>query len=155
MLLVTAKITSVVIIVRAIRAEHPVQISIHDLLCLLRTQRRLELGAEAVAPALLLQSDEGGIPVIIADAEFLPHVDAVDLLPQGLVGGVVKIQGADAVLSPHRVGIGLRHSLQALPDAQQIGVADLVLPLMPVLLLHVSSPFNSVLLFWMHLTAAP
>ena len=77
--------------------------------------------------------DQGRIEVIISDAELLPHVYPVDFLPQGPVDRVVEIQAADEILPALRVGVSPGHRPEPRPDRKQIGVADLMLPFMPVI----------------------
>ncbi len=85
--------------------------------------------------------DDGGVAVVEPDAELLAHVDAVELLAQGLVVRVVEVQAADVVFPVDRVRIALHHGPQARAQDKQIGGVELVLPLMAVLNIHGVSPF--------------
>ena len=76
--------------------------------------------------------DQRRISVVIADAEFLPHVHTVDFLPQRLVPGIVKIKAPDQILPVPGMFVRFCDSPQALPDHQQIRIIDCVLPFMPI-----------------------
>ena len=115
---------------RAVRRCHPGHIAVHDRLGLPGAQGSRFLAAQAAALAFFLQVDDGNIVVIIADAEFFPDIDAVQLLPQGLVGPVIKIQAADKILSVYGVGVKLHDGRQPLPQDQSVAIADLMLPFM-------------------------
>ncbi len=64
------------------------------------------LAAQAVHLELLLQLQPGGIIPIVAQAEFLPPVHPVQLLPEGGVIGGVKVQAGHPV-APVRPGVGV------------------------------------------------
>ena len=96
-------------------------------------QLRRGFRAQAVPAALLFQADEGGVPVVISDAELFPAVHPVDFLPQGLVLRRVEIQAPDPVAAARRVPIGPAHRPEPGPEGQPVGKIDLMLPLMPVL----------------------
>ena len=76
--------------------------------------------------------DHRRVKIIIPDAELLPHVHPIDLLPQGPVIGVVKIEAPDEILSAFGVRVRFHHGPQPLPDRQQIHIVQLMLPFMPV-----------------------
>ena len=86
---------------------------------------------QAVPLALFLQADQGGIQIVGPDAEFLPAVHTVQLLPQGLVRQIIEVQAADQVCSVCPVAVRLRRGPQALAQGDQVGGVDLMLPLVP------------------------
>ena len=130
---------------RAAAREHPVELPVDDLLRLFGRERGAELGAETVDLALFLEVDHRGVAVVVADADLLAQVHAVDLLAQGLVVGVVKVERADEIPAVHGVRVDLGHGAQALPDREQVEICDLVLPLVPVPDVHaVIPPFDEI-----------
>ena len=88
--------------------------------------------AKSVQLALFFQMDHGRIVVIIADSEFLPAVDAVDLFPQSFVCRIIKIKAAYSVFAFHRMWVGFRNGPQPLPDGNHVGNTDLMLPFMAI-----------------------
>ena len=83
---------------------------------------------------MILQHDVGQIIVVIADAELAPFVDAVQLLPQGGVQGIVKIQASNPIAAfLLRMRVNGRHCGQTLPDGYRVRFGDAVLNLVPVL----------------------
>ena len=85
---------------------HPVQIPGYEEADLLRRQGCALLGAETAQLALFLQVNKGAVAVVSADAELLPPVDAVQLLPQGPVRGGVKVQASYLIAPAGGVGVG-------------------------------------------------
>ena len=113
-------------------SRHKIRMSLQDAFHLLPRKGDAVLPGKAVYLALLLQADEGGVPVIIANPEFFPDVDPVDFFPEGLVVHGVKIQASDLVRSVRPVGVPASYGREPCPEDQKIGMADFVFPLVPI-----------------------
>ena len=119
------------------RVQHPVDVPVHDGLGFCHGQRGGIFGSQAVELALLFQEvNDAGVAVVAADAELLTHVHAVDLLAQRLVRGVVEIQAADQVFAADGMCVRLCYCLKTRPNGEQIRIADLMFPFMPIVNIH-------------------
>lgn len=76
---------------------------------------------------------ERDVPVIVSYPEFFPPVYAIDLLPEGFVGEVIKIQAPYPIASVTGVFVWLRHRPQPLADGNPVGEVDRMFPFVPVL----------------------
>ena len=113
------------------RSHHPIPIAVCNGLRLRCRKHGGLLAAQCVALALFFQMKERGIAVVIADAEFLPHVDSIELFPQSRIRGIVEIETPNAVCSADGVGIRLRHGLKPPAYGDQVGPVDLDFPFVP------------------------
>ena len=119
-----------------VRSEHPVNIAVYDLLRLFRSQDGGIFGSKPVPLAFLLQVDHRRIAVIEPDSEFFPHIDTVDLFPQGFVIGIIKVQASYIILSIDRVRIALHDGPKPLAQGQQIPGIQNMFPFMSVFRIH-------------------
>ena len=106
------------------------------------------LCAEMIELAFLLEMDDGGVAVVIPDAELLADRHTVDLFHERLVRRRVKIQAADEVFAVDRMGVGLHDGAEPVSDREQVGRADLMLDLMSEL--HGFTSFR----FWYEMALA-
>lgn len=87
------------------------------------------LPAQPADLALLFQEDQDGVPVVAAEAEFLPAAHPVQLFPEGPVRGVVEVQAPDEVPAVPPVTVGVHDGPEPPAEGQEVGSVDLVLPL--------------------------
>ena len=73
--------------------------------------------------------NEGCVPVVIADAEFLSPADPVHLFPQRAVGQVVEVKAPDEIAAARRVRVRSGHGAQPLAERDPVRSVDLMLPL--------------------------
>ena len=111
-----------------------------DPLRLLFRERRAVLGFEAVHFALLLELYERSVIVIVANPEFFSPVNTVDFLPERLIAQVVKVQAPDEIFSILRVWIPSRDNFEPCPYCIEVSHVYLMLPLMPVVYIHLLLP---------------
>jgi len=95
---------------------------IHDLLRLFCGQGCGEFRPQTVHFAFFLQMDQRNVAVIIADAELLPHIHAVQLFPQRLIAQIVEIKAANIIFAVYGVGVRFHHRPQPHSDRKQVEI---------------------------------
>ena len=92
-------------------------------------QRGGLLAAQAVYLALFLQADAAVVPVVAADAELLPAVQPVQLLPEHPVLRGVEVEASDLVDAVPPVSVRPCRRPEALAEDGKVGGGDFVFPL--------------------------